>query len=128
MAIGTEMYHLSLRLPRGFQPDGKWLATAGGVTNVRGDLPNGVVKIWDAATGKELRPTRLPWSSLRLPQNLFLKVFAAFICHDVSARRVLYSTHMRLSDSLFSSLLFASPITWRKGSNVSRFDSSIEKP
>lgn len=38
-----------------FSPDGKRLVTAGGVTKVRGHLPKGVVKIWDAETGKELR-------------------------------------------------------------------------
>lgn len=38
-----------------FSPDGKRLATAGGVTKVRGHLPKGMVKIWDVETGKELR-------------------------------------------------------------------------
>lgn len=38
-----------------FSPDGKWLASAGGVTKVRGHMPKGVVKIWDAETGKDVR-------------------------------------------------------------------------
>lgn len=40
-----------------FSPDGKRLATAGSVTKVGGGhgLPGGVVKIWDAETGKELQ-------------------------------------------------------------------------
>lgn len=38
-----------------FSPDGKSVATAGGVVKVKGSLHRGIVKIWDAETGRELR-------------------------------------------------------------------------
>lgn len=38
-----------------FSPDGKSLATAGGVVKVRGSLHRGIVKIWEAETGRLLR-------------------------------------------------------------------------
>ena len=38
-----------------FSSDGKSLVSSGGAVKVRGDWPKGIVKIWDAESGKELR-------------------------------------------------------------------------
>jgi len=38
-----------------FSPDGKRLVTAGGAVKTSGEWPKGIVRIWDADTGKQIR-------------------------------------------------------------------------